>query len=120
MANTPRPVANNADVAGEASPVRWATIKVLLAVVSSLENCGRLAAEEAAFAGTGRLGSMERPIQSIIAYLLACRSLGDLPLEINDCFSSFARICGAGDAKAFVNSHARKLVESICEVKSLL
>eukprot|EP00903_Cladosiphon_okamuranus_P014433 g13393.t1 len=103
------------DIAGEAAPVRDATINVIFVATNSIEGCGRRTAEEAAFANTGRLASMERPIQSALRYLLACRSLISSPVDVDKGLRSLAAAGGMETVEALVSAHAEKLAESICE-----
>lgn len=106
------------DIADEAAPVRYATIRVFAVIANSMKTHGRQAAVESTFAGTGRLSSMERPVASAVAYLLACKSLGDSPSEVMECFKSLAKACDLIDEQELVAAHATKLVETICEVRN--
>lgn len=116
--NILRTPARYEDIAGETETVRHATIKVLSVITNSIKKCGRLAAEKATFAVTGRLASLERPTRYIIAYLLACRSLEDSPIDVDECFSNLAKAYDFENMEELVNTHAAKLVEGICEVRN--
>lgn len=82
-----------------------------------MKSHGRQAAVETTFAGTGRLSSVERPVTSAVAYLLACTSLGDSPSEVVECLRSLAKACDFVDEQALVAAQTMKLVEGICEVR---
>ncbi len=104
------------DIAGEAASVRDATIKVLFVAANSMKGRGRQTAEEAAFADTGRLESMERPIRSALKYLLACRNLTGSPVEVDESLRSLAAASDTGEIEIFVSDHAENLAQTICEV----
>lgn len=78
---------------------------------------GRQTAEEAAFANTGRLATMERPIRSALKYLLACRRLTDSPVEVDESLRSLAVASDTSEIEIFVNDHAENLAKTICEVR---
>ena len=98
--------------------VRRATIKVLSITANSIKSRGRLAVEGAAFTGTGRLSSLERPMRSVVAYGLACRGLENSPSEIDECLSNLAMAFDFDDAEALVTAYAGNLVEDACNVRS--
>lgn len=79
---------------------------------------GRQTAEEVAFANTGRLASMARPIKSALAYLLACRSLAISPADVDKSLRSLAAASDVESVESLVSAHAEKLVESVCEVRT--
>ncbi|CAM9154418.1 unnamed protein product, partial [Pylaiella littoralis] len=106
--------AQGKDIMGEATSVRHATVKVLFVTAKSMERCGRQVAEEATFARTGRLASTEGPITSALVYLLACRSLTDSPIEVDESLRSLAAASDMSSMEALVAAHAEKIVESIC------
>lgn len=106
------------DIAGEATSVRRAAMKVLRVTANAMKGCGRQAAEEATFASTGRLASMERPITSAVVYLLAYRSLTDSPIEVDKGLRDFAAASNMDSIEAFVTAHAEKIVESVCAVRN--
>lgn len=106
------------DIAGEATSVRRAAMKVLCVTAISMKGCGRQAAEEATFASTGRLASMERPIISAVVYLLACRSLAESPIEVDKSLREFAAASDLSSIEALVTVHAEKIVESKCAVRN--
>lgn len=112
----PRAIARFEDIAGEPAPVRDAAINVIFVATKSMEGRGRQTAEEAAFANTGRLATMERPIKSALAYLLACRSLTKSPVDVDKSLRSLAAASDMDNVEALVSAHAEKLAESICEV----
>lgn len=105
------------DIAGEAASVRHETVKVLFMAANSMKGRGRQTAEEAAFANTGRLASMERPIRSALKYLLACRGLAASPLEVDESLNSLAAASDTSGIETFVAGQAENLAESICEVR---
>lgn len=113
-----RTTAQGKDIMGEATSVRHATVKVLFATAKSMERCGRQAAEEATFARTGRLASTEGPITSALVYLLACRSLTDSPIEVDESLRILAAASDMSSMEALVAAHAEKIVESICAVRT--
>lgn len=106
------------DIAGEATPVRDATIKVISVATKSMEGRGRQIAEEVAFANTGRLASMERPIKYALAYLLACTSLSSSPVDVDKSLRSLAAASDMESVEALVIANAEKLTESVCEVRT--
>lgn len=79
---------------------------------------GRQTAEEAAFSNTGRLASMERPMKSALAYLLACRSLTSSPVDVDKSLRSLAAASDMDSLEVLVSAHAVKLAESMCEVRT--
>lgn len=113
----PRTTARFEDIAGEAAPARDATINVIFVATNSMEGRGRQTAEEGAFANTGRLASMERPIKSALRYLLACRSLTSSPVDVDKGLRSLAAASGMESVEGLVSAHAETLAESICEVR---
>lgn len=115
----PHATARCEDIAGEAAPVRLATIKVLFVAANSMKGCGRQVAEEATFASTGRLASMERPIKSAVVYLLACRSLTDSPIDVDKSLRSLASASDMSSMETLVTAHAEQIVEGICAVRTI-
>lgn len=105
------------DIEEETAPVRRATIKVLSVIATSIKSRGRLTVEGAAFTGTGRLASLQRPIRSAVAYVLACRSLDNSPSEIDECLNTLAMASAFGDTEALITAYAGNLVEDACNVR---
>lgn len=114
----PRTTGRFEDIAGEAAPIRDATINVLFVATSSMEGRGRQIIEGAAFANTGRLASMERPIKSALGYLLACRSLTSSPVDVEKGLWSLAAASDMESVEGLVSAHAEKLAEIMCEVRT--
>lgn len=108
------------DIEGETAPVRRATLKVLSIVATSVKSRGRVAVEGAAFTGTGRLASLDRPIRSAVTYILAYRRLEDSPLEIDECLSNLAMAFDLDDTEALITAYAGHLVEDVCNVRTIV
>lgn len=100
--------------------MRRATLKVLSVVATSVKSRGRVAVEGSAFTVTGRLASLDRPIRSAVAYILAYRGLEDSAFEIDECVSNLAMAFDFDDTEALITAYARHLVEDICNVRTIV
>lgn len=78
---------------------------------------GRQNAEAAFFARTGRLASMDRPILSILLYLLACTRLTDCPVEVDKSLKCLAQACDLSSIEVLVVFFSEKLAERINTVR---
>lgn len=111
------PAACCKDITAEVAPIRFATVGVTVELVRAVRSEGKQAALEATFLGTGRLSSLERPLQSIVEYVLVCTNLGDSTPDIDACWTSLVELSGVSNTETLLAYHSRNLVARVCEVK---